>query len=73
MTLVWYGSAGKWYITDRLLAKDDSNQISEENRNRLVIDAAEPGGVQQQEEEEPPDNPSSAVDTDPSTSWWLAD
>lgn len=72
MTLVWYGSAGKWYITDRLLAKDDSNQISEENRNRLVIDAAEPGGVQQQEEE-PPDNPSSAVDTDPSTSWWLAD
>lgn len=49
--------------------KDDSNHISEEKRNRLVIDAAEPGGVQQQQQqEEPPDSPSSAVDTDPSTS-----
>lgn len=48
--------------------KDDSNHIREEKRNRLVIDAAEPGGVQQQQQEEPPDSPSSAVDTDPSTS-----
>lgn len=71
MMLVCQGSAGKRYITDRLLAKDDSNHISEEHRNRLVIDAAEPGVQQwqrQRQQEEPPDSPSSAVDTDPSTS-----